>query len=97
MQMFSSVIRKKSENRNKNLLNTMQHFIMISTCINDQILPPPPKKKNYLFNYYLTLIILYIIQMYIRRAKPLTANRIRDRTETTWGTNTVTVPYEINC
>ena len=48
MQMFSSVIRKKSENRNKNLLNTMQHFIMISTCINDQILPhspPPPKKK----------------------------------------------------
>ena len=31
--MFSSVIRKKSENRNKNLLNTMQHFIIISTCI----------------------------------------------------------------
>ena len=68
--MFSSVIRKKSENRNKNLLNTMQHFIMISTCINDQILPPPPKKKNPAN----TLIILYIIQMYIRRAKPLRAN-----------------------
>ena len=57
--MFSSVIRKKSENRNKNLLNTMQHFIIISTCINDQIFPhspPPPPKKS-----ANTLIILYII------------------------------------
>ena len=60
MQMFSSVIRKKSENRNKNLLNTMQHFIIISTCINDQIFrPPPPKKKKK--NPASTLIILYII------------------------------------
>ena len=47
MQMFSSVIRKKSENRNKNLINTMQHFIIISACINDQIFPhsPAPPKK----------------------------------------------------
>ena len=55
MQMFSSVIRKKSENRNKNLLNTMQHFIIISTCINDQIFPPLKK------NPANTLIILYIL------------------------------------
>ena len=54
--MFSSVIRKKSENRNKNLLNTMQHFIIISTCINDQIFPTHPQK-----NPANTLIILYII------------------------------------
>ena len=55
--MFSSVIRKKSENRNKNSLNTMQHFIIISTCKNDQIVPHSPPKKNPTN----TLIILYII------------------------------------
>ena len=35
----------------------MQHFIIISTCINDQIFPHSPHKKNPAN----TLIILYII------------------------------------
>ena len=61
MQMFSSVIRKKSENRNKNLLNTMQHFIIISTCINDQISPhfPPPHPQKKSCKYFNYLYIIY--------------------------------------
>ena len=37
----------------------MQHFIMISTCINDQILPPPKKKSCKYFNYSLHYTNVY--------------------------------------
>ena len=44
--MFSSVIRKKSENRNKNLLNTMQHFYYYKYMYKWPNIPPLSHKKK---------------------------------------------------
>ena len=65
--MFSSVIREKSENRNKNLLNTKAAFYYYKYMYKWPNIPPlqpphpPPPKKNPAN----TLIILYIIYIYI--------------------------------